>query len=437
MLKISSKSVEKLMPQDRLYSLRSLDTPMAGKMLIRWLMGLGLIFLIVLFLPWQQNIRGKGKVTALSPGNRPQTIETLIAGRIQRWHIQEGQFVNKGDTIAVISEVKEKYFDPQMLIRLREVIKSKENSLQSKDMKAKALRRQINALNDGMRTKVDQSKAKLEAERVKFSNAKNQYDRNKNLFEAGNIPLTKFQDIEYKYQGAEADFVNAEIEIERVQAEYLDKINKAESDLNNTLAEQFDTQADLAKLRNELTNMEIRSQQYFILAPQSGFVVKATQAGIGETIKEGDAVCTIMPQSDDVAVEMYVKAMDVPLISKGRKVRIEFDGFPALQFSGWPSVSVGTFGGMVEVIDYVNSKPGEFRILVVPDSDDEKWPKQIRNGSGTQGWVMLDDVPVWYEIWRQLNGFPPSLYEEPLDEQLNKGTQKTDSKSASEKSSTE
>jgi len=413
-----------MMPQDRLYSLRSLDTPMAGKILVRWLIGLGLIFLITLFLPWQQNIRGKGKVTALSPGNRPQTIETVIAGRIQNWKVQEGQFVTKGDTIAIISEVKEKYFDPQMLARLREVIRSKENSLQSKDMKAQALKRQINALQDGMRNKMGQTKAKLEAEKVRFDNAKNQYERNKKLFEAGNIPLTKFQDIEYKYQGAEADFVNAEIEIDRAQAEYLDKINKAESDLNNTLAEQFETQADIAKLRNELTNMEIRSQQYFILAPQSGIVVKATQAGIGETIKEGDPVCTIMPQSDDVAVEMYVKAMDVPLISKGRKVRIEFDGFPALQFSGWPSVSVGSFGGTVEVIDYVNSKPGEFRILVIPDKNDEKWPRLVRNGSGTQGWVMLDDVPVWYEIWRQLNGFPPSLYEEPLDEYLERDKNK-------------
>lgn len=423
MLNISSKSVEKLIPQDRLYSLRSLDTPMAGKILARWLIGLGVIFLIVLFLPWQQNIRGNGKVTALSPGNRPQTIETIIAGRIQNWKIQEGQFVNKGDTIAIISEVKEKYFDPQMLGRLREVIQSKENSLGSKDLKAKALSRQIKALQEGMGNKMDQAKAKLEAEKFRFANSKNQYERNKNLYEAGNIALTRFQDIQYKYQGAEADFINAEIEIDRVQAESLDKINKAESDLNNTLAEQFDTQADLAKLRNELTNMEIRSQQYFILAPQNGHVIKASQAGIGETIKEGDAVCTIMPQSDDVAVEMHVKAMDVPLISKGRKVRVEFDGFPALQFSGWPSASVGSFGGVVQVIDYVNSKPGEFRILVVPDKEEDKWPRQIRNGSGTQSWVMLDDVPVWYEIWRQLNGFPPSLYEEPFDE--NKNTEKS------------
>jgi hypothetical protein len=36
-------------------------------------------------------------------------------------------------------------------------------------------------------------------------------------------------------------------------------------------------------------------------------------------------------------------------------------------------------------------------------------------GSGTKGWVMLDNVAVWYEIWRQLNGFPASLYEAPKD----------------------
>ena len=429
MLNISKNSVQKVMPQEKLYALRSLDTPMAGKILAKWILGIFVLFFVILFLPWQQNIRGSGKVTALSPSNRPQTIETTIAGRIQVWKIKEGQFVNRLDTIAIISEVKEKYFDPQMLSRLQQVITAKEQSLQSKEQKAKALQRQVSALEDGLRNKRDQAKAKLEAERVRFNNFKNQYERNQKLFEAGNIPLTKFQDIEYKYQSSEADFVNAEIEIERVQAEYLDKINKAESDLNNTLAEQFDTQADIAKMRNELSNMQIRAQQYFILAPQAGFVVKATQAGIGETIKEGDPVCTIMPQSTDVAVEMHVKAMDVPLISKGRRVRIEFDGFPALQFSGWPSISVGTFGGTVEVIDYVNTKPGEFRILVIPDLKDTAWPKQIRVGSGIKGWVMLDDVSVWYELWRQLNGFPPSLYAEPEMEEPNKKKESKDEES--------
>ena len=122
MLNISSHSINDKVPHEKLYSLRSLNTPMAGKILVRWLFGIGLLFLVTLFLPWQQNIHGTGQVTALSPSNRPQTIQTIIAGRIQDWKISEGQFVKKGDTIAIISEVKEKYFDPQMLLRLREVI---------------------------------------------------------------------------------------------------------------------------------------------------------------------------------------------------------------------------------------------------------------------------------------------------------------------------
>jgi multidrug resistance efflux pump len=421
MLNLSRNRVNKIIEQEKLYSLRAIKTPRAGRILARWLMVLGVIFLIILFVPWQQNVRGTGKVTAFDPMNRPQTVQSAIAGRIQHWHVREGEYVEKGDTIITLSEIKDKYFDPELLTRLQEQINAKEQSLIAKEQKAAALLRQINALREAMQNKISQAKAKLEAEEVRFKNAENQFQRNTKLFEAGNIPLTKYQEIEYKYQGAQADFTNAKIELDRVEAEYLDKISKAESDRSNTQAEIFDTAADLAKLRNEFANMRIRNEQYQIIAPQDGVVVRAMLAGIGETIKEGEAVCMIMPLTEeDLAVELYVKAMDVPLITRGRKVRIEFDGWPALQFSGWPSVSVGTFGGEVKVIDYVNSKPGEFRLLVVPDRSDDQWPSQLRVGSGIKAWVMLDDVPVWYEIWRQLNGFPPSLYEAPLDSIIEK-----------------
>ncbi len=417
MERIPEKSIEKELERNDLYTLRAMRTPKGGKILAKLLLFVLFVLCVVLFLPWQQNIRGYGKLTALSPQNRPQTIETVIAGRIKEWLVAEGEFVNKGDTIVRITEVKEKYFDPQLLTRLKEQLAGKEHSLEAKRAKADALTRQVSVLREGMQLKIKQSKAKLEAERVRFQNAESQYQRNKRLYEAGNIPLTKFQDIEYKFQGSQADFQNAQIELDRVETEYLDKINKAQSDLSNTRAEAFDTEVEIAKLRNEYANTEIRNGQYSVLAPQTGYIVRAQKSGIGETIKEGDPICTIMPQTSDLAVEMFVKAMDVPLVGIGRQVRIQFDGWPALQFSGWPSVSVGTFGGEVRVIDFVNSKPGEFRILVVPDGDG--WPGQLRMGSGTKGWVMLDDVPVWYELWRQLNGFPASLYEEPFTGESN------------------
>jgi multidrug resistance efflux pump len=420
MLGITPNKIKDIIPQDRLYSLRALQTPSAGRTLARWMMGIGFIGFALLFLPWQQNIHGNGSVTALSPANRPQTVQSIIAGQIVKWNFQEGQYVKQGDTLMVIGEIKEKYFDPQFLARLKEQMDAKSKSLNSKLEKSKSLENQIAALKQVMKTKGDQALAKLEAEKVKFQNAENQFQRNKKLYEAGNIPLTKYQDMEYKFQGSQAEYLNAKIEVDQVRAEYLDKISKAESDLNNTLAELFDAEGELSKIRNEYTNMQIRNQQYHILAPQNGFVVKAAKAGLGETIKEGDPVCSIMPDQHDLAVEMYVKAMDVPLLSKGRKVRIQFDGWPALQFSGWPSVSVGTFGGVVQVIDYVNTKPGEFRILVVPDPNDDPWPEQLRMGGGIKGWVMLENVRVWFEMWRQLNGFPPSLYQAPEGESVEK-----------------
>jgi multidrug resistance efflux pump len=427
MLKLSAQRIDKVIKEENLYSLRALQTPSGGIILARFLMVGVLVLVLFLFLPWQQNIRGAGSVTALDPANRPQTIQAIIAGQIDSWHVREGQFVNKGDTIVSLREVKEKYFDPQLLKRLQEQLSAKKSGLQSKIEKSEALQRQIAALKDEMQRKIQQANVKLTAEKVKFANAENQYQRNKKLFEAGNISLTKFQDITYKYEGSSADFENAKTEIARLRAEYAEKISKSESELGNTKAEIFETIADISKLSNEYTNTEMRSLQYQIIAPQSGYVVRAMKAGIGETIKEGDAVCTIMPEASDLAVEMYVKAMDVPLITKGRKVRVEFDGWPALQFSGWPSVSVGTFGGTVEVIDYVSAQPGEFRVLVVPDANDDSWPSQLRIGSGTKSWIMLDNVPIWYELWRQINGFPPSLYREPLQNAIQKGNDvKTD-----------
>ncbi|MEM7109869.1 MAG: biotin/lipoyl-binding protein, partial [Bacteroidota bacterium] len=436
----------------QLYTLKTLKTPSSGRNLARWLIGLSIVFFIMLFVPWQQNIRGNGEITAFNPSNRPQFVESTIAGRIDRWRVREGQHVTKGDTILTLTEVKEKFFNPELLLRLNEQIVAKEAEIKSKDAKAAALRNQIKALNDGLDVKYETAQNKLEqtrfkltsdsvdflAEKVRFGNFENQLERNKTLYEAGNIALTTIQDIqskyeesrmkvvssENKYQESQVELVNARVNLAGVQAEFQDKISKAESDLNATLADLYDSQGSLAKLKNEYRNMEIRNEQYQVIAPQSGIVVRAIQAGIGETIKDGEAVVTIMPENPDIAVQMYVRAMDVPLISRDRQVRIEFDGWPALQFSGWPSVSVGTFGGLVQVIDQVNSTGGEFRILVTPDPNDEPWPEQLRLGSGTKGWVMLDNVPVWYEIWRQLNGFPPSLYEEPLENKIGKETKK-------------
>mgnify|MGYP001423425278 FL=1 len=172
----------------------------------------------------------------------------------------------------------------------------------------------------------------------------------------------------------------------------------------------YDAEAMVTKMQNQYMNYSVRRGLYYITAPQTGYVTKAIRSGIGETIKEGEEVVSIMPEKYDLAVEMYVKPVNLPLVSKGQKVRFMFDGWPSIVFSGWPNLSYGTFGGKVVAIDNFISENGKYRMLVAPDKSDVPWPEALRVGSGANGIALLRDVPIWYELWRNLNGFPPDYY---------------------------
>jgi membrane fusion protein, adhesin transport system len=193
-------------------------------------------------------------------------------------------------------------------------------------------------------------------------------------------------------------------------------VAKAESDKFSTLSDQYDATASVNKLMIERENYARRSAFYYITAPQDGYVVKAIKPGIGEIIKEGDPVVSIQPSDYTLAVEMYVRPMDLPLLQTGHTVRFIFDGWPAFFFSGWPGVSLGTFAGKIQAIDRNISSNGKFRVLVSPDNTEQTWPPAIQPGGGAHGIALLNNVPVWWELWRVLNGFPPDRYEVAKDD---------------------
>ncbi|WP_038028646.1 HlyD family secretion protein [Thermonema rossianum] len=442
MLKISKESIENEYIERRVYAFRLLQTPRSARNFAKVLVGLFAFGLLTLFLPWTQNIPASGKVTAFFPKDRPQEVPAVIGGRIQQWYVQEGQFVNRGDTLLRIGEIKPEYFDPDLLERLREQVVAKEAAIEATKANIEALKQRLPVLRQAAnlslqkaenkvkqyRLKVSSDSSNYQAQLVNFQLAENQLRRYDTLYQKGLISLTDYQKRQLKYQesqaklikaendylGSQQEYLNALIELSSIRAEYREKILKAEAELRNYESYLANAQLELAAYRNKYASTVIRNENYYILAPQSGYVVKAMSQGIGEIVKEGEPVVQIQPARPQKAVELYVKAMDVPLITPGREVRIEFAGWPAFQFSGWPSVSVGTFAGRVKVIDYVSQPDGTYRILALPDAtNDPEWPEQLRIGSAVRAFILLDDVPVWYEIWRQLNGFPPSLKEAP------------------------
>ena len=401
--------------------------------------GFILLLVLFLFLPWTQNIKGSGNVTTLKPNQRPQTIHTAIAGRIEKWYVQEGDFVKKGDTILFISEIKEDYLDPNLIENTGKQVNAKVKAVQSYSDKVIALENQMGAIQNEKNLKLKQAKNKLiqaylkvqsdsidfEASKTQLKIANTQYNRSVNLNKEGLKPLTDVEEKRLKLQETEAKIItqenkyissknevlNATMELNRISAEYAEKNAKASSDKQTALSVQFDTEAQVNKLKNQYSNYQIRNGMYYITAPQDGYVNRALQSGIGETLKEGTPVVSIMPYKYDIAVETYIEPMDFPLINKGEKVRVWFDGWPTIVFSGWPDVSYGTFGGVIVAKENFISENGKYRVLIAPDPKDKKWPSQLSIGAGTQSLALLNDVPIWFEIWRTLNGFPPNFYQ--------------------------
>lgn len=438
MLNISNNTIQKKFRLSAYASGKHVLDKSYYKAFNRFLLVFAIVGLIILFLPWTQNITGNGKVTTLKPSHRPQTLQSPIPGRIEKWYVQEGDFVKAGDTILKISEVKSEYFDPNLLSRTQEQINANQGSIAAYDSKQNALLNQIEALEKELllkrsqldnkilqaRLKVSNDSVKLIAAEISLEIAKRQFDRVQSLANSGLKATREVEDKRLKLQETDAKYVaqlndfersknmalNSSLERLEIETSYQDKISKAQSDLFTARSNYYNASEKGSKLSNTFANYSRRNELLYMVAPQDGFINKAIKGGIGETFKEGEKLLGIMPANYELAVETFVRPIDLPLIHIDEKVRVQFDGWPAIVFSGWPNVSYGTYGAKVVAIETFISENGMYRVLLAPDTSDHEWPTAIRIGSGARTIALLEDVPIWFELWRQLNGFPPNYY---------------------------
>ena len=404
-----------------------------------WFYGLLVLLAVTLFLPWTQHIRARGTVTTLRPEQRPQELNTIIPGRVLKWFVKEGDIVKAGDTVLQLAEIKDDYFDPQLVNRTGEQLRSKQQSIELYKSKAGTASTQISALDNALTLKLNQLENKRKQQQVKLqtdsielmaavndlSIAGKQLARQRSLYDSGLVSLTQLEQRNQAYQNALAKKISAEnkmtntrqdlliteIEFNSARQENREKVSKAQGDQLQSLSQAATGEAEVAKLQNQYSNYSIRNGLYFITAPQGGQITKARKAGIGEIVKEGDMIVEIVPDRFQYAVELFVRPVDLPLVNTGQQVRFQFDGFPAIVFSGWPRSSYGTFAGKVTAVENSVSANGKFRVLVTEDPLQKPWPPQLRMGTGAQAIALLKDVPVWYELWRNINGFPPDYYQ--------------------------
>ena len=441
--------------------------PKLARTAARWLMGgLGLTVLLMMFSPWQQTVKGSGNVTNFDPKLRPQTVEAPIAGRVVRLGegIREMTFVNKGDLIVELSDL-----DPERLSRIRNQKLQLEQTLQSARDSLEFARAELERVEsnvpvyqanvESLTRAREQSIAAAESElRVArdtrdstaqlvnqqtaiLSQTQADFDRQRTLYREGITAERRFQEAEQKYNSARAQLEKSKADLnaaekriavkqsdletvrEKTQADIeiaQSRVQSAEASVEASRAKVASAEQAVQRAQVALTDIESnvrRQENQQVLAPIDGYLVEIyTDAG-ASVVSLGEPIARIVPQTEDRIVQIWLDGNDATLVEPGRHVRLQFEGWPAVQFAGWPSVAVGTFGGDVVSVDATDDGNGRFRMLVreVSGTDpktgltEEPWPqgKWLRPGVRANAWVLLETVPLWWEVWRNLNGFPP------------------------------
>jgi multidrug resistance efflux pump len=406
------------------------------------IIGLFLSIIAMGVLPWQQTSRGTGQVVAFIPQERQQPVESPTEGIVARIGVglKEGSYVEKDQFLLEISP-----FAPNEIAQLKEQKKQVNEKLKAANDKKLATQRMVKGYEKARDFTVSAAEQLIESARAKLKSkqelipkytaaelqARLNYERQKRLFDKGVKPEKEIEKLRMKWDGTQAEVKSIGEDIQSLEKELQAKIEdkqaklqKGQTDVDYALSLVSEVEGKMSATLKELAEIEVKlgkMDRFVVKAPRSGTILRMPIYELGQTVKKSQSLMTLVPKTDNLAVELAINGNDLPLVQVGQEVRLQFEGWPAVQFAGWPSVAVGTFGGKVATVDATDNGKGSFRILVQPEQKlvngelISTWPEErfLRQGVRANGWVMMRRVRLGYEIWRQLNGFPVMLEKAP------------------------
>ncbi|MDX2039067.1 MAG: biotin/lipoyl-binding protein [Isosphaeraceae bacterium] len=381
------------------------------------------------FVPWRQNVHGSGRVIGYAPLDRQFNVESPLSGRVREWFVMEGAKVTQGQIIARISDN-----DPNYLSALDEQLSASKHKLETAEEEVELYHKVVSGFEQVRDMATNAAMNGVEAAKQKVSSEEQevtaltaakeadrlQYERLSRLLPAGLTSSREFELADQKYRESSAKLLKAQAALAGAKSDleakkaYLSEIgSKNQAEIEKARAEAKKSTGKVDECRKELQDVQVKIRRQTtqdVVAPRDGTILRLLVNAGSEQVKDGDPIAIMVPDTADLAVEMWVDGNDAPLVEPGSHVRLQFEGWPAVQFAGWPSVAIGSFGGEVKLVDAADNGKGKFRIVVKPGAED-RWPSReyLRQGVRAKGWVLLGEVPLGYELWRRMNGFPQAI----------------------------
>lgn len=388
-----------------------------------------LLFVGMLFLPWQQTVKGEGGLMAQNPSERSYAIASTVDGFVDTLYVRENQYVKKGDKLFTMRDLDANY--AKRIVNIDENINNQ--VLYTKE-EFVTLKKNRSNLVEQMRTgaEIFDKKSQQAADEIKSLELKKTAAAQNFEVEALNFERVKqlyAESIESKrsVERATNTYVKAKAELDKVEVDL--RMQKRQIGIIASEKEQFllDTSNQIRTIENSTLNAQVRlnglqrenqKQATDIaryntseaLAQKDGYVVKVLVNDKNRYLSKGETVIEFAPTVGVRTVLLKVSDFNMPLIKKGLPVRIMFYGWPAMQVAGWPKIKYGTYGGTIEKVDPIAYEKGFYYAYIIEDPK-EPWPSNeiLRLGTRATVWVRLSTVPIWYQLWRMMNALPPKM----------------------------
>ncbi|WP_373030510.1 HlyD family secretion protein [Sulfurovum sp.] len=388
-----------------------------------------LFFIVILFLPWRQTIDGEGILIAHDPIERVQPISAPIDGFIDTFYVSENEHVQKGMKLFDMIDPDKDYktrvykmkedFEQQAQNIEDELISLKKNKVSLVTQK----KIRIELFNKRYRQAEEELKSlqlKYKAEKKNYEVALKQFTRIKQLYSQKIESKQNYENAENRYINANTQFNKIEIDIgvqkrnltiiEQEENQFIEEIENQIRTLENSML-SAETRLNILKRDYEKHLTEIaRYETSSVVSKKDGYVMRILENDKSTYIKKGQPIMRFSPDVNVGSILLRVSDFNMPLVKEGLSVRIRFHGWPVLHIAGWPGIRFGTFGGIIKKVDPVLHEQGFYYAYVVEDPK-EPWPshEELRMGTNATAWIALSTVPIWYELWRLMNAFPPKM----------------------------
>ena len=415
--------------------------------------------------PWTQTAHGIGRAIAFNPVKRPQFIISPIEGRVKKWHVVEGDKVTAGDLLVELVDN-----DPMILERLREQetlalqrLTLAEGRVNDQEARLQFVKGEREVLLAEADARIQQAVAqvlvtKQELQQAIFNLQREQlnYDRLFKLYTSSIGALASKDQVEeaerkLNLAKSQVPLVEARLTLALKSQEAAERQRDATDNRTNALIQSeeaaiksaYSEKASVQQQYNTIKIQVERQANQKIYAPTNGtiFRILANAEAGGQLVRPGERLAVLVPDIKDktvtplgnailaacsglsvsattgltdmdlpgIVAELFIDGNDLPLVKVGDPVLLQFEGWAAVQFVAYPQAAAGTFDGRIYLVDPTSDEVGKFRILVEP-APGVTWPDEdfLRQGVRAQGWVIINEVRLGYEIWRLLNGFPPA-----------------------------